>query len=121
MPECNPCCSNPCCCNGYCCIVRAVSELAAYLRRAGIAVMLADLVRTSFMDSSALHLIGALRLRTSEQGGALVVVVATCGVRRLLGVTPPPRDVPAALARSRRGAAITNRRFSPHIGQTVAA
>jgi hypothetical protein len=80
-----------------------------------------DLVRTSFMDSSALHLIGALRLRTSEQGGALVVVVATCGVRRLLGVTPPPRDALVALARSRRGAAITNRRLSPHICQTVAA
>jgi hypothetical protein len=41
MPECNPYCRNPCCCNGYCCIVRAVSGLASYLRRARIAVLLA--------------------------------------------------------------------------------
>jgi anti-anti-sigma factor len=80
-----------------------------------------DLVRTSFMDSSALHLIEALRLRTSEQGGALVVVVATYGVRRLLEIAPPPRDVLVTVARSRRGAAVTNGRLSPHSGQTVAA
>jgi hypothetical protein len=76
---------------------------------------------SSFMDSSALHVIEALRLRTSEQGGALVVVVATYGVRRLLEVAPPPRDVLVAVARSRRGAAVTNRRLSLHSGQTVAA
>jgi hypothetical protein len=189
MLECNPYCRNPCCCNPYCCIVLAVSDLASYLQRTRIAVLLADdeprensaasgpdemvgpapmkrfavsleqresgaprvsvegeidrstvdvvrleairqieshgpgrhLVRTSLMDSSAQHLIEALTLRTSEQEGALVVVVATYGVRRLLEVAPPPRDVLVAVARSRRGAAVTNWRLSPHSGQTVAA
>jgi anti-anti-sigma factor len=80
-----------------------------------------DLVRTSFMDSSGLHLIEALRPRTSEQGGALVLVVATYGVRRLLEIAPPPSDVPVVDARSQRDAAVTNRRLLPHSGQTVAA
>jgi len=80
-----------------------------------------DLVRTSFMDSSGLHLIEALRGRTSEQGGALVLVVATYGVRRLLEIAPPPSDVSVVDARSQRDAAVTNRRLSPHSGQTVAA
>ena len=80
-----------------------------------------DLVRTSFMDSSGLHLIEALRRRTSEQDGALVLVVATYGVRRLLEIAPPPSDVPVVVARSQRDAAVTNRRLSPHSGRTVAA
>jgi anti-anti-sigma factor len=80
-----------------------------------------DLVRTSFMDSSGLHLIEALRHRTSEQGGALVLVVATYGVRRPLEIAPPPSDVLVVVAQSQRDAAVTNRRLSPHRGQTVAA
>jgi anti-anti-sigma factor len=79
-----------------------------------------DLVRTSFMDSSGLHLIEALRGRTSEPG-ALVLVVATYGVRRLLEIAPPPSDVLVVDARSQRDAAVTNRRLLPHSGQTVAA
>jgi len=80
-----------------------------------------DLVRTSFMDSSGLHLIEALRPRTSEQGGALVLVVATYGIRRLLEIAPPPSDVLVVDARSQRDAPVTNRRLPPHSGQTVAA
>jgi anti-anti-sigma factor len=80
-----------------------------------------DLVRTSFMDSSGLHLIEALRPRTSEQGGALVLVVATYGVQRLLEIAPPPSDVLVVVGRSHRDAPVTNRRLSPHSGQTVAA
>jgi anti-sigma B factor antagonist len=80
-----------------------------------------DLVRTSFMDSSGLHLIEALRRRTSEQGGALVLVVATYGVRRLLEIAPLPSDVSVVVARSQRDAAVRNQRLSPHSGRTVAA
>jgi anti-anti-sigma factor len=80
-----------------------------------------DLVQTSFMDSSGLHLIEALRPRTSEQGGSLVLVVATYGVRRLLEIAPPPSDVLVVVARSQRDAAVTRGRRSPHSGQTVAA
>jgi anti-sigma B factor antagonist len=80
-----------------------------------------DLVRTSFMDSSGLHLIEALRRRTSEQGGALVLVVATYGVRRLLEIAPPPSDVSVVVARSQRDAAVRNQRLLPHSGRTVAA
>jgi anti-anti-sigma factor len=77
-----------------------------------------DLVRTSFMDSSGLHLIEALRRRTSEQGGALVLVVATYGVRRLLGIAPPSSDVLVVLARPQRDAAVGNH---PINGRKVAA
>ena len=80
-----------------------------------------DLVRTSFMDSSGLHLIEALRRRTSEQGGSLVLVVASYGVRRLLEIAPPRSDVLVVVARSERDAAITHARLSPQSGQTVAA
>jgi anti-anti-sigma factor len=74
-----------------------------------------DLVRTSFMDSSGLHLIEALRHRTSGQGGALVLVVATYGVRRLLEIAPPPSDVRVVVARSQRDVAVTNQ-LSLHSG-----
>jgi anti-anti-sigma factor len=80
-----------------------------------------DLVRTGFMDSSGLQLIEALRRCTSEQGGALVLVVATYGVRRLLRLAPPPSDVLVVVARSQRDAAVTNQRPSPQSGQVVAA
>jgi anti-anti-sigma factor len=80
-----------------------------------------DLVRTSFMDSSGLQLIEALRRRTSEQGGALILVVASYGVRRLLGIAPPPSDVLVVVARSQRDAAARNQRLSPDSGRTVAA
>jgi anti-anti-sigma factor len=69
-----------------------------------------DLVQTSFMDSSGLHLIEGLRRRTSAQGGALVVIVATYGVRRLLEIAPPCSDVRVVLAGSQRGVAIDNQR-----------
>jgi anti-anti-sigma factor len=52
-----------------------------------------DLTRTSFMDSSGLHVIEALRRRTCGHGGGLVLVVATHGVRRLLEIAPPSSDV----------------------------
>jgi anti-sigma B factor antagonist len=52
-----------------------------------------DLSRTSFMDSSGLHLIEELRDRTCGNGGGLALVVATKGVRRLLEIAPPPSDV----------------------------
>jgi anti-anti-sigma factor len=80
-----------------------------------------DLVRTSFMDSSGLHLIEALRRRTSEQGGALVLVVATHGVRRLLGIAPPSSDVLVVIARSQRDVAVRNQRLAPRSDQRVAA
>jgi anti-anti-sigma factor len=80
-----------------------------------------DLVRTSFMDSSGLQLIEALRRRTSEQGGALILVVATYGVRRLLGIAPPSSDVLVVTARSQRDAAVRNQRLAPRSGRTVAA
>jgi anti-anti-sigma factor len=80
-----------------------------------------DLVRTSFMDSSGLHLIEALRRRTAEQGGALVLVVATYGVRRLLGIAPPSSDVLVVTARSQRDAAVRNQRPAPRSNRTVAA
>jgi anti-anti-sigma factor len=80
-----------------------------------------DLVRTSFMDSSGLHLIEALRRRTSEQGGALVLVVASYGVRRLLGIAPPSSDVLVVVARPQRDAAVGNQRPSPPSSRTVAA
>ena len=52
-----------------------------------------DLTRTSFMDSSGLHLIEALRRRTCGQGGELVLLVATHCVQRLLEIAPPASDV----------------------------
>jgi anti-anti-sigma factor len=52
-----------------------------------------DLTGTSFMDSSGLHVIDALRDRTCGHGGGLVLVVATSGVRRLLELAPPSSDV----------------------------
>lgn len=64
-----------------------------------------DLARTSFMDSSGLHLIEALRRRTSERGGAIVVVVATYGVRRLLEIAPPASDVGVVVTPPRAGTA----------------
>jgi MFS superfamily sulfate permease-like transporter len=70
-----------------------------------------DLVQTRFMDSTGLHLIEGLRRRTSEQGGALVVVVATYAVRRLLEIAPPCSDVRVALAASQRDLAIENQRL----------
>jgi anti-sigma B factor antagonist len=48
-----------------------------------------DLTRTTFMDSSGLHVIEALTRRTCGHGGGLVLVVATDGVRRLLEIPPP--------------------------------
>jgi anti-anti-sigma factor len=80
-----------------------------------------DLVQTSFMDSSGLHLIEGLRRRTSEQGGALVVVVATYGVRRLLEIAPPRSDVRVVLAGSQRGVAIDNQRLWSDPGRVAIA
>jgi anti-anti-sigma factor len=80
-----------------------------------------DLVRTSFMDSSGLHLIEELRPRTTEQGGSLVLVVATYGVRRVLEIAPPASEVVVVVARSQRDAAIAHAALSPRSGQTVAA
>jgi len=80
-----------------------------------------DLVRVSFIDSSGLHLIEALRRCTSEQGGALVLVVATYGGRRLLGIAPPSSHVRVVVARSQRDAAVRNQRLSPHSDRRVAA
>ena len=80
-----------------------------------------DLVRTSFMDSSGLHLIEALSRRTSAQGGAFVLVVATYPLRRLLEIAPPPSHVLVVVAGSPRDAAAMNQRLSPHSGRTVAA
>jgi hypothetical protein len=57
------------------------------------------------MDSSGLHLIEALRGRTSERGGAIVVVVATYGVRRLLEIAPPASDVRVVMTRPPAGTA----------------
>jgi anti-anti-sigma factor len=65
-----------------------------------------DLARTSFMDSSGLRLIEALRRSTSERGGAIVVVVATYGVRRLLEIAPPAGDVRVVVTRPRAGTAV---------------
>jgi anti-anti-sigma factor len=83
--------------------------------------LVVDLVRTGFMDSSGLHLIEALRRRTSEQGGALVLVVAIYGSRRLLRIAPPPSDAPAVVARSQPDTAVRNQRLSPETARTVAA
>jgi hypothetical protein len=80
-----------------------------------------DLVQASFIDSSGLHLIEALRRCPSKQGGALVVVVATYGVRRLPGIAPPPSPVRIVVARSQRDAAVRNQRLSPHSDRKVAA
>jgi anti-anti-sigma factor len=67
--------------------------------------LILDLARTSFMDSSGLQLIEALRRRTSERGGAIVVVVATYSVRRLLEIAPPASDVRVVVTRPRAGTA----------------
>jgi ABC-type transporter Mla MlaB component len=80
-----------------------------------------DLVQTSFMDSSGLHLIEGLRRRTSEQGGALVVVVATYGVRRLLEIAPPRSDVRLVVAPSPRDAAVRHQRLRSDPGRVAAA
>jgi anti-anti-sigma factor len=78
--------------------------------------LILDLVRTSFVDSSALRLIEALRRRTSEQSGA-----ATYGVRRLLAIAPPSSDVLVVVARPQRDAATGNQWVSPLSSRTVAA
>ena len=76
--------------------------------------LILDLARTSFMDSSGLHLIETLRRSTSEQGGALVLVVATYGVWRLLEIAPPPSDVRIFGTRPQGGAAVgTHRNYRP--------
>jgi anti-sigma B factor antagonist len=80
-----------------------------------------DLVRTSFMDSSGLQLIEALRQRTAEQGGALVLVVATYGVRRLLEIAPPSDDVRILVAWSQADAAARNRWLTPPNRRTAVA
>jgi anti-anti-sigma factor len=67
--------------------------------------LILDLARTSFMDSSGLQLIEALRRRTSERGGAIVVVVATYGVRRLLEIAPSASDVRVVMTGPRAGTA----------------
>jgi anti-sigma B factor antagonist len=82
-----------------------------------------DLARTSFMDSSGLHLIETLRRSTSEQGGALVVVVETYAVCRLLEIAPPPSDVRIFGTRRQAGVAVgahRNYRRAPH-GRVEAA
>ena len=66
------------------------------------------------MDSSGLRLIETLRRSTSERGGALVLVVATYGVRRLLEIAPPPSDVRILGMRPQGGAAVgTHRNYRP--------
>jgi PAS domain-containing protein len=106
-------CGNPYCCNDYCCIVLAVSELAPFLHRTRIAVLLADDERQC-VDANP----GACRLpgvsRTRLLAGPIDDWLAADdrahGERGLGGV-----------ARSQRDAAVRNRRRSPHSGGTVAA
>ncbi len=83
-----------------------------------------DLAGTSFMDSSGLRLIETLRRSTSERGGALVLVVATYGVRRLLEIAPPPSDVRVFGSRPQGRAAVgthRNHRPGPERGRVEAA
>jgi PAS domain-containing protein len=106
-------CGNPYCCNDYCCIVLAVSELASFLHRTRIAVLLADDERQC-VDANP----GACRLpgvsRTQLLAGPIDDWLAADdrahGERGLGGV-----------ARSQRDAAVRNQRRSPHSGRTVAA
>jgi anti-anti-sigma regulatory factor len=79
-----------------------------------------DLVQTSFIDSSGLHLIEELRRRTSRQGGALVVVVASYAVRRLLEIAPPCSDV-QVVTPSQRDAAVTDEQSWSERGRVAAA
>jgi anti-anti-sigma factor len=83
--------------------------------------LILDLVRTSFLDSSGLRLIEALRRRTCEEGGALVLVVASYGVRRLLAIAPPSSEVLVVVAPPQREAAAGNQWVSPASRRTVAA
>jgi anti-anti-sigma factor len=83
-----------------------------------------DLAGTRFMDSSGLRLIETLRRSTSERGGALVLVVATYGVWRLLEIAPPPSDVRVFGSRpqgSAAGGTHRNYRPAPDHGRVEAA
>jgi anti-anti-sigma factor len=80
-----------------------------------------DLAHTGFMDSSGLHLIEGLRRRTSERGGALVVVVATYGVRRLLEIAPPCSDVRVVVVPSQRDAVVRSQRLWTDRGRVAVA
>jgi anti-sigma B factor antagonist len=82
-----------------CCVVTPYGEVDAYrapvlrgkltsaFSEAGMSVLVVDLSRTTFVDSSALGvLVGGLK-RARERNGRFVVVAPTGGVRRILEIT----------------------------------